>query len=791
MTQRQCVDFSLFWTQVIVRRLARTVASFKFLAGARSQAGVSAQASLPVSLSDPNKLSEPVHFSEPVQRTELVQSSASARIRPSMQTGLKMQTGHRVQVSLSTLPIFRMRPAIGGIAVSFHQSLFLVALLTSLFVGNHDSNADDLQKLQSIIRDEASMDEVPIDAYDREHWAYQPLVKPAVPRVKDSNWSANPIDAFLLSRMESKGLSPAPTTDRYTLMRRLYFDMLGVPPAFEEVQRFIQDEKPGAYRRLVDRVLASPQVGRRWGQYWLDLARFAETDGYEHDKVRQTAWKYRDWVIASLNDDLPYNEFVRLQIAGDLMHPNDPQSEIATAFCLSGPDMPDINSQEERKHVLLNEITSTVGSVLLSLQVGCAQCHDHKYDAISQADFYRLRAFFEPAVHLKANQSVTTLSLSDDQAASMLYARGDWRRPNVMVDPAFPRVVNLNAQAVMFPETKDLSRPESSKGTDRAIGHNLIAQQPERLQLAEWLTSDQNPLVARSIVNRVWQFHFQRGISTTPSDFGLMGQEPTHPELLDYLAIQLVENDWSLKRLHREILTSSFYQMESRPPLDPVRLAKWNESISRDPDNRCWSRFPRRRLDAEAIRDAMLSVAGLLNVEGDGPGVRPPLPQEMVKTLKSGQWQVSEQKADHYRQSIYIFARRNLTYPLFATFDRPAANCSCPERQESTTPLQSLLLMNSDFSNEIAKKIAGNATGALSQQQPKITTQVIIAQAVRQVILAIMQHSPSESLHETCVGFVSSQIENSENPDKLVSLQNALADLSLALLNSNSFLYVD
>ncbi|MDA9840316.1 DUF1549 and DUF1553 domain-containing protein [Rubripirellula sp.] len=703
-----------------------------------------------------------------------------------MHARLNMQARHRVQVILSTLPVFRMRLATGSIAFSFYRSIFLVSLWTSLLVGNHDSNADDLQKLQSIIQDEASKDEVPIDAYDREHWAYQPIVRPNLPKVKDANWPTNSIDLFLLSRMEIKGFSPAPKTDRYTLIRRLYFDMLGVPPSVEEVQRFVEDGMPNAYRRLVDRVLASPQVGRRWGQYWLDLARFAETDGYEHDKVRETAWQYRDWVVASLNDDRSYDEFVRLQIAGDLIDPNDQQAKIATAFCLSGPDMPDINSQEERKHVLLNEVTSTVGSVLLSLQIGCAQCHDHKYDAISQADFYRLRAFFEPSVHLTANQSVTTLSLQTDQVANMLYARGDWRRPVASVEPAYPRVVNLNSQAVEFAKSVETSSTDQ-EDRDTTPGATL----PERLQLAEWLTGDPNPLVARSIVNRVWQFHFQRGLSTTPSDFGLMGQEPTHPELLDYLAAELIENGWSLKRLHRELLTSSFYQTESRPPVDQESLAKWDDSLSHDPDNRCWSRFPRRRLDAEAIRDAMLSVAGLLNLEGDGPGVRPPLPQEMVKTLKSGQWEVSEQWADHYRQSIYIFARRNLTYPLFATFDRPAANCSCPDRQESTTPLQSLLLMNSEFSSEIATTIAGTATNALSQQRPEIITEVNIAEAVQHVLLAIMQQPPSESLHQTCVEFVSKQMAIFERQDRRASLQHALADLSLALLNSNSFFYVD
>ena len=673
-------------------------------------------------------------------------------------------------------------------AICSELLLFTLSLFVSVFwfVSASALHADNLQKLQAVIKDEASKDEIPIDAYDRDHWAYEPLVKPPIPKVNNLNWAKNPIDVFLLSQMESQELLPAPTTDRHTLIRRLYFDMLGVPPSIKEVQRFIEDESPNAYYRLVDQVLASPLLGRRWGQYWLDLARFAETDGYEHDKVRESAWQYRDWVIASLNQDLPYNDFVSLQIAGDLIHPDDPQSEVATAFCLSGPDMPDINSQEERKHVLLNEITSTVGSVLLSLQVGCAQCHDHKYDAISQADFYRLRAFFEPSVHLKVNQSVATLSLKDDQVASMLYNRGDWRRPSVKVEPAYPRIVNLGAELVQIAKR---SEPDSSYS--EGISGDGVGPQPLRVQLADWLTDVENPLVARSIVNRVWQFHFQKGLSTTPSDFGLMGQEPTHPALLDYLAIQLSENDWSLKRLHREILTSSFYQMESHSPSDAASRAEWNESLKRDPSNQYWTRFPRRRLNAEAIRDAMLMAAGLLNLEGGGPGVRPPLPEEMVKTLKRGQWQVSEQKSHHYRQSIYIFARRNLTYPLFATFDRPAANCSCPERQESTTPLQSLLLMNSDFSNEIATTIASNVIASGSAMQDGSFFEDSKEDAVERIVEIVMQHPPSKSLKQTCVRFVEKQMVVSGDQDGQTSLHSALKDLSLALLNSNSFIYVD
>ncbi len=228
---------------------------------------------------------------------------------------------------------------------------------------------------------------------DRQHWSFQPLTRPMVPQVRDTAWPRTPVDFFILARLESVGLTPAAEAEPATLMRRLYFDLVGLPPAPADIDAFLSDRAPHAYERLVDRLLASPHYGERWGQDWLDLARFAETDGFEHDKIRPTAWKYRDWVIRALNADMPYDEFARQQIAGDVLHPHDPAATIATAFCLSGPDMPDINSQAERKHTLLNELTSTVGSVFLGLQVGCAQCHDHMYDPLSQAEFYQLRAF--------------------------------------------------------------------------------------------------------------------------------------------------------------------------------------------------------------------------------------------------------------------------------------------------------------------------------------------------------------------------------------------------------------
>ncbi len=624
--------------------------------------------------------------------------------------------------------------------------------------------------------------ETPIDEFDRDHWSFQPIDDPAIPSVRFEAWPRTPIDHFILSQLEADSLLPASDADLATLIRRLSFDLTGLPPTPSAVETFVDDGRCDAYVRLVDRFLASPEYGRRWSQHWLDLARFAETDGYEHDKVRPMAWQYRDWVIDAVNRDMPYDEFVTLQIAGDVLESADGRRDqtIATAFCLSGPDMPDINSQEERKHVLLNELTATVGSVFFSLQIGCAQCHDHMYDAISQADFYRLRAFFDSSVFLQKNKSVTTLSRSGDKdATSHLMIRGSWRRRGAALSAAFPRIADRSKPLV----------PDADPGR-------------RRVQLAAWLTGPNHPLTSRTIVNRVWQHHFGNGLSMTPSDFGVMGDEPSHPELLDHLAKRLVQHRWSLKRLHREIVLSSVYRTRSTGPpesgpresgsgksgsqepgrLETARLVDWRRSIAIDPDNRMLSRFPRRRLDAESLRDAMLDVSGTLNHAAGGPGVRPPLPPEMLSTLLSGQWETSPNEADHYRRSIYIFARRNLRYPLFATFDRPAANTSCAARQPSTTAVQSLLLFNSNATIEAARRLAldiRRSAPAHFRQQSDLLYRRLFARA------------PDGDELAECVTFLRSHSamlsrDGHQDPDTA-----ALADLGRALLNSNEFIYID
>lgn len=609
--------------------------------------------------------------------------------------------------------------------------------------------------------------ESPISDADREHWAFQPVRRPELPEVMQRQWLRTSVDPFILSKLERKGLTPAPEADRATLLRRLSFDLIGLPPTPQDLAAFESDLSAEAYERQVDRLLASPGYGERWAQHWLDLARFADTDGFEHDLVRTNAWKYRDWVIAALNVDLPYDQFVRQQLAGD--ESGEKGGEIATTFCLAGPDMPDINDQQERRHSLLNEMTATVGSILLGLQLGCAQCHDHKYDPISQGDFYRLRAVFEPSVPLlKRDVPYNTLKVQENIPAARFWIRGDHRRPGIEVPPGFPRIASADGQW----------RAEGSLGKLRS-------------QLADWLFREDNPLTARVIVNRLWQHHFGRGIVETSSDAGLMGNSPSHEELLDHLASELRDHGWSLKHVHRLILCSATYRQASQGSGEA-----WQHAVAADPSNELYSRYPRRRLEGEILRDALLASAGLLTTERGGPGVMPPLPKELVDTLLKGQWTVSPRQADHYRRSIYLFARRNLRYPLFEAFDRPDANASCPVRSQSTTAPQSLVLFNSEFSLLVARHLAGRVLRDSSDSAGQIEL----------LYLQTLARKPTLKEVATLATFLSQQRERlarEGRPRENLALPTpcfddadpytaaAMVDACLAILNANEFLYVD
>ncbi|REJ90035.1 MAG: DUF1553 domain-containing protein [Planctomycetota bacterium] len=661
--------------------------------------------------------------------------------------------------------------------------------------------------------DDTAPAEPPVTESDRDFWSFRPLERPALPNVENSDWCRTPIDRFILARLESDGLQPAPEADRHALLRRVTFDLTGLPPSPAEIASFEADRRPGAYERVVDRLLSSRAYGERSAQHWLDLARYADTDGFEHDLVRPNAWRYRDWVIDAFSDDMPYDEFVRLQLAGDEINPESTAAHVATGFLMCGPDMPDINLQEERRHTVLNGVTATIGSVFLGLQLECAACHHHKYDPVSQHDFYRLRAFFDSTDLLnehplpsrdaeaakaafQANQRAEWNRLeaelaaarndrpadesriakleaelqavktakpppvpmgrvarnrSDSDAGSYLWLRGDFRRRGPAVEPAFLRVVYEDAD----------SAPE----------------QPARLRrsdLADWLTQPEHPLVTRVIVNRVWQQHFGRGLCATASDFGFMGEWPTHPELLDWLARELPRQGWSLKKLHRLVVTSTAYRTASYrgPEWNRRQRDAWQDLLSADTDNDLFGRMSRRRLDAEAIRDAMLSASGTLCRQAGGPGIRPPLPNEVVGTLLKNQWPVTENETDHHRRSIYLFVRRNLTYPMFDVFDRPDTNRSCPRRGETTTAPQALHLLNSGFSRRCADELADQLRTA-SDGEPAAQVELLYRR--------VLGRSPDSAELQRAVEFLNQGSES----------ETALSDLCLALFNLNEFLYLD
>ncbi len=702
-----------------------------------------------------------------------------------------------------------------------------------------------------------------ISASDRTHWAFRPLLDSEVPAVRDMAWPVNPVDRFILSRLEAAKLRPMPPADRLTYLRRVTFDLTGLPPTPDEQADFLANSTPDACERLIDRLLASPAYGERWAQHWLDLARFAETDGYEHDLVRPNAWRFRDWVVDALNRDLPYDEFVRLQLAGDLIHPGDPSATVATGWLLCGPDMPDINNQDERRHTVLNEMTSTVGAVFLGLQVGCAQCHDHKYDPLSQADFYRLRACFEAGEIFKdhpiptaAEQAEFAAREQERGAASreleprltglMDAAKQRLRDKNPDLQPSAKELLaalteeerrqhqELSRQRDLLPKLPELpagrvlreGAPKpcrlAIRGDFRRLGAELSPGWPRvlrtsaasdqgpapqanpRLALAHWLTQPENSLACRVIVNRVWQYHFGEGLVRSSSDFGTMGVSPTHPELLDWLAREFPRHGWSLKWLHKLLLISATYQQASRPdssewsaPLRDDAKAAWLEARALDPQNKLLSRMSRLRLEGEAIRDSMLAAAGELSARRGGPGIRPPLPAEMVATLLKNQWPVTPDVTEHRRRSVYLFVRRNLRYPLFEAFDRPDSNASCPRRNQSTIAPQALILLNSEVSLAAARDLCGSL---LRHSPNERAGQVTLAYQLT------LGRSPQADEMQTALGFLRAETERLEAtkrpatelavPDHLpagVSAESAaaLTEFCLAIFNVNEFIYVD
>jgi hypothetical protein len=729
-------------------------------------------------------------------------------------------------------------------------------------------------------------------AEQRSHWAYLPPRRPDLPEVNEAGWVRNAIDRFILAAHEQNGFRHAPEASRVALIRRVTFDLTGLPPTPGEVDAYLADPSPDAFERVVDRLLASPGYGDRWAQHWLDLAHYADSNGFELDAERPDAWRFRDWVVRALNDDMPYDRFMTLQLAGNEVAPGDPDALIATGFGRCGPREvvggnvdPAVKRQSE-----LTEITGTVGSVFLGLTIACARCHDHKFDALPTTDYYRLQAFFaasqlvdrpiadkaeqeafaaakkavgeavaplrkqmaqieapyrktllerKKATLTDAERAVLAIPDKERTPAQKKLAAGTntalkitWEEvaEAVAASPAdhaererLKRAINALERTLPRPPAHamalvDLEQtaPETfvaRRGDPKVHGPSVLPRPPgillasndfsdaltptgkttgRRLALCRWLTRPENPLTSRVMVNRLWQHHFGRGIVATPSDFGVRGESPSHPELLDWLATELVAGGWRLKPIHRLIVTSATYRQAATTA---------SRQAADDPENTLLWRVNRRRLEAESLRDAMLAVSGELNPKAGGPGVLTPLEKEVKDLIFTEAevvdlWPETPDPSEHLRRSLYLFRKRNVRYPMFDAFDAPDTQTACAQRTVSTHAQQALVLMNSDFATARAKALAGRLA---RESSGDLDARIIRAYRV------VLARDPSAKECDQARTFLAAQTEllrararacaplarpTFTLPETDPAEAAAWVDFALAMLNRNEFVYV-
>jgi hypothetical protein len=638
----------------------------------------------------------------------------------------------------------------------------------------------------------------PIPAEGPRHWSFRKRSHPEVPPLTDAAdraWARNGVDAFVLGRLVGEGLRPAPEADRRTLTRRLSFDLTGLPPTPEEVAAFVSDPAPDAYERLVERLLASPHYAEQWGRHWLDVVRYAETEGFEYDRPHAGVWRYRDYVLRSFAEDRPYDRFVREQLAGDEIAPDDPDCQTAAGFHRLGPVRRNAGNPELAfsRNEVLTQMTDAVGAVFLGLTVGCARCHDHKFDDFSQADYYRLQAFLAaaqehdivlagPAEQAAWQARTNTIkeqvkklkdSLRGVQGEELKRAEQRLREMEHTLPPPLPAIHSVRDVEAERTQVHVLRRGDPDRKGDQVGPRLPSAFVPEgtpelppnkfnpRTILARWVTDPDNPLTARVMVNRVWQYHFGRGLVETANDFGVNGSPPSHPELLDYLANEFVAGGWRLKPLHRMIVLSSTYRQASLP-------ADAEAGRRKDPADRLLWHFPRRRLEAEEVRDALLAVSGELNLKAAGPSVVLPVDRDLVTLLYDpAQWAVTPDEREHRRRSVYLLAKRNLRLPFAEVFDQPDRLTSCPRRESSTHALQALELLNGRTSNRLAEAFARRLE---REAGPDCGAQVELAYRLA------AGRAPTAKEKDLAVRFLARQ---------------PLREFALAVFNLNASLYVD
>ena len=696
-----------------------------------------------------------------------------------------------------------------------------------------------------------------IDEQTRNYWAFKSIESPEIPTVDLEGWDENPLDAFVLSKLKQAGLEPNRPANRQQLIRRAYYGLIGLPPSIEEVAAFESDESPDAFEKVIDHLLSLPQYGEKWGRHWLDLVRYAETNGYERDGPKAEAWRYRDYVIGAFNEDKPYDQFVREQLAGDELSEVTRDSLIATGYQRMGIWDDEPADPDQAYYDGLDDVVSTTSSVFLGMTVGCARCHDHKIDPIPQKDYYRMMAFFhntlnniqqrqfkkspytlntlrviaddaEKARHEvekkkhetelrqleeRVNQFEKLISesfsnaekedaadrrtreslyrekraevLDESQLESYIISKQSLKELKRKRLPGLSSALSMSENGREAPDTYVLVRGNAhakgdlvKPGYPSVLGFRdpIIPPAPEginssgrRLVLANWITSPENPLTARVIANRIWYFHFGRGIVRSPSNFGQNGDQPTHPELLDYLAGTMIRQGWSMKAFHKTLMLSKTYQMSSQGS---------EQGLSEDPTNNLFWRFEMRRLTAEEVRDSIINVTGKLNLKMRGPSIYTDIPQEVLATASRPDiaWGQSSEE-DRMRRSVYVYVKRSLNEPMLKAFDSADTDSTCAVRFATTVPTQSLTMLNSEFVNsnalEFAERIREEA-GDSSREQ------------IRLGLSLVMNRAPSENE----VGDGLEMYRDIREEADLTDAQ-ALDRFCLMALNLNEFVYLD
>ncbi len=644
---------------------------------------------------------------------------------------------------------------------------------------------------------------------DRRTWAFAPVREPKLPAVKNAKWGRNGVDRFVLARLEKAGLKPNPWADRRTLLRRATFDLTGLPPTPEETEAFQGDRRPDAYERVIDRLLASPSYGERWGRHWLDIARYADSNGADWNEVFPNAWRYRDWVIRSLNADKPYDQFIREQIAGDLLPSANEEQRlermVATGVLVMGPKL---LAQQDRVQLGLDVIDEQIDlttKAFMGITVSCARCHDHKFDPISTKDYYALAGIFKSTQTLGSTlprnsrvmywherplvpETVVKNWETHQQALRKMQDAMKKAKEATEKERLTAELKDLEAKAPPAPalamavtEAKPTTMRVHLRGNYRnlgdeaprrfltVLGGDMLPEVPAdrsgRLELAEWIASPRNPLTARVMVNRVWQGHFGEGLVRTPDNWGKLGEKPSHPELLDYLALRFVGDGWSLKKLHRHIMLSAAYQQSSAHRAD---------AYARDPENRLLWRMNRRRLEAEAIRDAVLHASGQLDPTAGGTLI--------TKTLG---FPVKEFPINFEvpRRSVYLPVVRGGVYPVLRGFDFADPSIVVGKRDRTTVSTQALLMMNSPFVLEQSRKFA-DSLGQLAD-----TDRGRIEAAYRRALGRVPSSGEVARVEKFLDGYAGELTTKEPDPEK--RRQEAWRAFSQTLFASSEFRYVD